>query len=224
LNALSASIAHEVNQPLAAIVANANAALRWLARQPPDLAEVRETVRSIVQNGHRAGAVIGGMRALLKKTAAAMVTLDLNSLIQDTIALVQEEVARHRIQLRTDLPPDLPPVLGDRVQLQQLLLNLMMNGIEAMKEVAERPRKLLIRSGLDPSGAVLVAIQDAGIGLEPDAMERVFEAFYTTKAEGLGMGLAICKLIVEAHGGRLWVSANEPCGTVFQFTLPPGQG
>ncbi|WP_455281348.1 trifunctional serine/threonine-protein kinase/ATP-binding protein/sensor histidine kinase [Cupriavidus necator] len=224
LNALTASIAHEVNQPLTAIVANGNAALRWLARQPPDLAEVRETVRSIVQDGHRAGAVIGGMRMLLKKTVAAMVQLDLNNLIEDTIALVQGEVVRHHIQLRTDLPPGLPPVVGDRVQLQQVLLNLMMNGIEAMKDVAERPRELLIRSRLDASGALLVAVQDAGIGLEPGAVERVFETFYTTKAEGLGMGLAICKLIVEAHGGRLWASSNAPCGVVFQFTLPPGQG
>lgn len=221
LNALTASIAHEVNQPLAAIVTNANAALRWLARQPPDLAEVRETLGRIVQDGHRAGAVIGGMRALLKKTAAVTARLDMNTLIEDTIALIQGEVGRHQVLLRTELAPDLPPVVGDRVQLQQVLLNLMMNSIEAMKEVAERPRELLIRSRLDASGAVLVAVQDAGIGLEPQDLERVFQTFFTTKAEGLGMGLAICRLIVEAHGGRLWASPNVPCGAVFQFTLPP---
>ncbi|MCY1253398.1 Adaptive-response sensory-kinase SasA [compost metagenome] len=221
LNALTASIAHEVNQPLAAIVTNANAALRWLARQPPDLAEVRETLGRIVQDGHRAGAVIGGMRALLKKTAAVTARLDMNTLIEDTIALIQGEVGRHQVLLRTELAPDLPPVVGDRVQLQQVLLNLMMNSIEAMKEVAERPRELLIRSRLDALGAVLVAVQDAGIGLEPQDLERVFQTFFTTKAEGLGMGLAICRLIVEAHGGWLWASPNVPCGAVFQFTLPP---
>ncbi len=221
LNALTASIAHEVNQPLAAIVTNANAALRWLARQPPDLAEVRETLGRIVQDGHRAGAVIGGMRALLKKTAAVTARLDMNTLIEDTIALIQGEVGRHHVLLRTELAPDLPPVVGDRVQLQQVLLNLMMNSIEAMKGVAERPRELLIRSRLDASGAVLVAVQDAGVGLESQDLERVFQTFFTTKAEGLGMGLAICRLIVEAHGGRLWANPNVPCGAVFQFTLPP---
>lgn len=221
LNALTASIAHEVNQPLAAIVTNANAALRWLARQPPDLAEVRESLGRIVQDGHRAGAVIAGMRALLKKTAAVTARIDVNPLIEDTIALVQGEVGRHQVVLRTALAPDLPPVVGDRVQLQQVLLNLMMNGIEAMKEVAERPRELLIRSHLDASGAVRVAVQDAGIGLAQKDLERVFQTFFTTKAEGLGMGLAICRLIVEAHGGRLWASPNVPYGAVFQFTLPP---
>lgn len=221
LNALTASIAHEVNQPLTAIVTNANAALRWLARQPPELAEVRETLDQIVQDGHRAGAVIGGMRALLKKTVGAAAPLDMNALIEDTIGLIRGEVGRHHIALQTDLAPDLPPVVGDRVQLQQVLLNLSMNSIEAMKAVADRPRELRIRSSVDPSGAVLVAVQDAGTGLAPDDLERVFKTFFTTKAEGLGMGLAICRLIVEAHGGRLWASSNQPCGAVFQFTLPP---
>ncbi|MGO4158742.1 AAA family ATPase [Cupriavidus sp. YAF13] len=221
LNALTATIAHEVNQPLAAIVTNANAALRWLARQPPDLAEVRDTLGRIVQDGHRAGAVIGGMRALLKKTAAVTARLDMNTLVEDTIGLIRGEVSRHQILLQTELAPDLPPVVGDRVQLQQVLLNLMMNSIEAMKEVAERPRELLIRSRLDASGTVLIAVQDAGIGLEPEDLERVFQTFFTTKAVGLGMGLAICRLIIEAHGGRLWASPNVPCGAVFQFTLPP---
>ncbi|WP_082016522.1 ATP-binding protein [Cupriavidus sp. IDO] len=223
LSALTASIAHEVNQPLATIVTNANSALRWLARQPPDLAEVRDAVGSIVQAGHRAGSVIGGMRALFRKTTAVTVLLDLNCLIEDTKALVHGEVIRHQILVRTDLAPDLPSVVGDRVHLQQVLLNLMLNGIEAMKEVAGHPRELLIQSRCDASGAALVAIQDTGIGLEPQAVERMFEAFYTTKAEGLGMGLAICRSIVEAHRGRLWASANAPFGAVFQFALPPHQ-
>jgi signal transduction histidine kinase len=184
---------------------------------------VRETLGRIVQDGHRAGAVIGRVRALLRKTATVKERLDLNELIRDTIALVHGQVRRHRILLRTELAQNLPPVVGDRVQLQQVLLNLVLNGLEAMKEVAERPRELLIRSQPDEAGAVLVAVQDTGVGLDPQQVERVFEAFYTTKAEGLGMGLAICRSIIEAHGGRLWASANEPCGAVFQFTLPAEQ-
>ncbi|QRM34321.1 PAS domain S-box protein [Microvirga sp. VF16] len=220
---LTSSIAHEVNQPLAAIVTNANAALRWLASQPPNLAEVRATLERIVQDGHRAGAVIGRARALFRKTATITTRVDLNELIRDTVALVQGEVRRHRILLRTELAPDLPPVAGDRVQLQQVILNLVLNGLEAMKEGAERPRELLIRSRLDETGAVLVAVHDTGVGLDPQNMERVFEAFYTTKLDGLGMGLAICRSIIEAHGGQLWASASEPWGAVFQFTLPADQ-
>ncbi|MEX2742672.1 PAS domain S-box protein [Rhizobium mongolense] len=220
MGALTSSIAHEVNQPLAAVVANANAALHWLASQPPNLDEARETVARIVRDGHRAGEVIGRVRALLKKTATVTAQVDLNGLVEDSVALVQGEVRRHRILLRTELAHDLPRVAGDRVQLQQVILNLVMNGIEAMKTIADRPRELLIRSLLDASGAVLVEVQDAGVGLEPQSVERVFEAFYTTKAEGLGMGLAICRSIIEAHGGRLWARTNEPWGAVFQFTLP----
>ncbi|THK35574.1 PAS domain S-box protein [Ensifer sp. MPMI2T] len=219
MGALTSSIAHEVNQPLAAVVTNANAALRWLASHPPNVDETRETLERIVRDGHRAGEVIGRVRALLKKTATVTVKVDLNGLIEDSVALVQGEVRSHRILLRTELAQDLPPVEGDRVQLQQVILNLVMNGIESMKKVADRPRELLIRSRLDASGCVLVAVQDAGLGLEPQDAERVFEAFYTTKAEGLGMGLAICRSIIEAHGGRLWAEANEPWGAVFQFTL-----
>ncbi|MEZ2131939.1 MULTISPECIES: PAS domain S-box protein [unclassified Sinorhizobium] len=221
MGALTSSIAHEVNQPLAAMVTNANAALRWLAGQPPNLEEVRETLGRIVRDGHRASEVIGRVRTLLKKTATVTAQVDLNGLIEDTVALVHSEVRRHRIQVRTDLAHDLPPVAGDRVQLQQVVLNLVMNGIDAMKNVTDRPRELLIRSETDASGAVQVAVQDSGVGLEPQNAERVFEAFYTTKAEGLGMGLAICRLIIETHGGRLWASANESRGAVFQFTLPP---
>jgi PAS domain S-box-containing protein len=220
VSALTSSIAHEVNQPLGAIVTNANAALRWLAHQPPNLDEARETLGRIVKDGHRASEVVGRARALLRKTPTVRGQVDMNGLIQDTMGLLHGEVRRHRILLRTALAPNLPPMTGDRVQLQQVMLNLAMNGIEAMKEVAERPSELLIQSLLDSSGAVLIAVRDTGIGLDPQGMERVFEAFYTTKAEGLGMGLAICRSIIEAHGGRLWASANAPWGTVFQFTLP----
>ncbi|MDR3379649.1 trifunctional serine/threonine-protein kinase/ATP-binding protein/sensor histidine kinase [Cupriavidus basilensis] len=221
LSALTASIAHEVNQPLAAIITKANSALRWLARQPPDLGEVHDAVESIVQAGHRAGSVIGGMRALFRKTTAANMALDLNRLIEDTSALVHCEVVRHQILVQTDLAADLPQVVGDRVQLQQVLLNLLMNGIEAMKDVTDRPRVLRIQSRCDAAGAALVAVHDTGIGLEPQAEERIFDGFYTTKPEGLGMGLTICRMIVEAQAGRLWASANTPFGAVFQFTLPP---
>jgi PAS domain S-box-containing protein len=224
MGALTASIAHEVNQPLAAVVTNANAALRWLATQPPNLDEVRETLGRIVRDGHRASEVIGRIRALLKKTAIETGQVDLNGLIEDSVALVRGEVRRRRILLRTELARDLPPVEGDRVRLQQVILNLVMNGIDAMKKVEDRPRELLVRSRPDASGAVLVSVQDTGVGLEPQAMEQVFDAFYTTKADGLGMGLAICRSIIEAHGGRLWARANEPWGAVFQFTLPSEPG
>ncbi|NLS06287.1 AAA family ATPase [Rhizobium sp. P32RR-XVIII] len=217
---LTSSIAHEVNQPLGAIVTNANAALRWLAAQPPNLDEARETLARIVRDGYRASDVIAGMRALLKKRDGVRERVDLTELIRDVVAFVQGELSGHRIMLRTELTDDLPQVAGDRVQLQQVIINLVMNGIEAMKDVADSPRELVIASRSEASGAVEVAVKDAGIGLSGQGAERVFEPFYTTKAEGLGMGLAICRSIIEAHGGRLWASANEPRGAVFQFTLP----
>ncbi|MBO4224009.1 PAS domain S-box protein [Bradyrhizobium neotropicale] len=221
INALTSSIAHEVSQPLSAIVSNGYAGLRWLDRQPPDLEGARRTFEHIVGDGHRAGEVIGRVRALLKKTATIRECVDVTELIRDTVAVLHGEVLRHGILLRTELAPELPPVVGDRVQVQQVLLNLMMNGIDAMKEVTERPRMLRIRSHLDESGAVSVAVLDTGVGLDPNSADRLFEAFYTTKPEGMGMGLAICRSIIEAHGGRLGASANEPCGAVFEFRLPP---
>ncbi|WP_404294524.1 PAS domain S-box protein (plasmid) [Microvirga sp. RSM25] len=222
MSALTASIAHEVNQPLGAIVTNANAALRWLAHEPPDLGEARETLERIARDGHRASEVIGRVRALLRKKTTVAEQVNLNDLIQNVAALVHGEVAQHRVLLRTELAPDLPLVAGDQVQLQQVLLNLVLNGLEAMKEVAERPRELLIRSRREDAG-VLVSVQDAGVGLDPQNAERMFEAFYTTKAAGMGLGLAICGSIIEAHGGRLWASANEPRGAVFHFSLPIAQ-
>jgi two-component system sensor kinase FixL len=223
MNTLTSSIAHEVNQPLGAIVANANAALLWLAHQPPELDEVRGRLERIAQDGHRASEVIGRVRTLLRKKQGATARLDLNDLIQDTVVLVHGEARRHQILLRTALAPALPPVVGDRVQVQQVLLNLVMNGLDAVKEVGERPRELVISSGREESGGVRVAVQDTGPGLDPESVDRMFDAFYTTKAEGMGMGLAICRSIVQSHGGRLWACANEPCGAVFQFTLPVEQ-
>jgi PAS domain S-box-containing protein len=221
---LASSIAHEVNQPLAALVTNANAGLRWLASQPPDLEEARECLRRIIRDGNRAGEVITRIRSLVKKSAPAKARLDLNDTIQEVLLITNAEARRHRVFVRTELAAALPPVRGDRVQVQQVILNLVMNGIEAMREVTDRPRELLIRSRPEESSHVLVAVQDSGIGLDEQRLERVFEAFYTTKPEGMGMGLSISRSIIEAHGGRLWPTAHRDYGATFQFTLPTEGG
>jgi PAS domain S-box-containing protein len=219
IGALTSSVAHEVNQPLAAIVTNADAALHWLAGKPPDLDEARAALERIVRDGHRAGGVIGKVRALLKKTPTITGRVDLNALVKDSATLLQGELRRHQIILKTALANDLPWVIGDDVQLQQVILNLMMNGIDAMAAVTDRPRELTVLSRLEGSEA-LIAVKDVGIGLDSQAAEKVFEPFYTTKAAGLGMGLAICRSIIESHSGRLWAGMNRPHGAVFQFTVP----
>jgi signal transduction histidine kinase len=220
---LASSIAHEVNQPLAALVTNSNAGLRWLAGQPPNLDEARECLRRIMRDGNRAGDLITRLRSLVKKSAPAKAWLDLNDTIQEVLLITNAEARRHQVFVRTELAA-LPPVQGDRVQVQQVILNLVMNGIEAMKEVTDRPRELLIRSRPEESSHVLVAVQDRGIGLDEQSLERVFEAFYTTKPEGMGMGLTISRSIIEAHGGRLWPVAHRDYGATFQFTLPTEGG
>lgn len=217
---LTASIAHEVNQPLAAVITNGNASLRWLANQPPNFEEVRECLKRIIRDGNRASAVITRIRALVKKSTTAQAQLDLNEAIREVLALTQAEALRHQVLVWTELAEDLPAVRGDRVQLQQVILNLVLNGIEAMKAVTERPRELWIRSRSADAGQVLIAIQDTGSGLEAQNLEHLFEAFYTTKAEGMGMGLSISRTIIEAHGGRLWPTANGRYGATFHFTLP----
>jgi PAS domain S-box-containing protein len=222
MGALTASIAHEVNQPLAAVVTNGNACLRWLAREVPDLEEARAAVERIIKEGNRASEVLRRIRALAQKANPQKAWLDLNDVIREVVALMYGEVRQQRVALRTDLAAALPPVLGDRVQLQQVILNLMINGIEAMQAVADRPRELRIRSQRHDADTVLVAVQDAGIGLDPQQMVRLFDAFFTTKPGGMGMGLAICRTIIEAHGGRLWASPNDSPGATFQFTLPAG--
>lgn len=222
LGALTASIAHEVNQPLAAVVTNGNACLRWLARETPDLEEARAAVERIIRDGNRAGDVIRRVRTLAKKTDLQKAWLDINDVIHEVVALVQSEVRQYRVALRTELSAALPPVLGDRVQVQQVLLNLLLNGIEAMQPVTDWPRKLLIMSQRHASDAVLVAVQDSGIGLDPQRIDQLFDAFVTTKPNGLGMGLSISRAISEAHGGRLWASPNTGPGATFQFTLPMG--
>ncbi|MGY3584859.1 PAS domain S-box-containing protein [Bradyrhizobium sp. USDA 4341] len=220
LGELAASIAHEVNQPLAAVVANAAACLRWLNRAAPDLNEARGAVRSIISDGNRAGEVIQRVRALMNKTTGQMAPLDINEAINEVIGLVQHELQSHLVSLQLDLAPALPPVVADRVQLQQVILNLVVNGIEAMQPVTDRPRELVIRTRHDDAGQILVTVTDCGVGVATENAERLFDAFYTTKASGMGMGLSICRSIVEAHRGRLSMSRNIGPGTTFQFTLP----
>ena len=221
---LTASIAHEVNQPLAAVVANANACLRWLAAETPDLDEARAAAQRIVRDGNRASDVIARIRGFLKKGEPVTVKLSVNDVVREIIMLAQGEVLRRDASLLTELADGLPAVSADRVQLQQLLLNLMMNALDAMSAVTDRPRVLRIRTSTYESAAILVALRDSGVGLNPEQMERLFEAFYTTKPEGMGMGLSISRSIVEMHGGRLWATPNDGSGATFQFTLPIEQG
>jgi PAS domain S-box-containing protein len=218
LGELTASIAHEINQPLTAVVTDASAAVRWLDGQSPDMNEARQALARIHKNGIRAADVISHIRGLAKKSAIQMDRVDINEVILGVIAVTRSEIERNRIMLRTDLGADLPSLQGDRVQLQQVVLNLIMNAIEAM--AATEARHLLVRSRLDTPQSLVVSVCDSGSGLDAQAADRLFEAFYTTKAGGMGMGLAICRSIMEAHGGRLLARPNEPRGAIFEFTLP----
>ena len=220
LGELTASIAHEVNQPLAAVVANAQACLRWLDRETPDLDAARRSVEWVIDDSNRASDVIQRVRALAKNTSVEKAPLEINNVVREVIALVQRELIGHQVSLQTELAPALPMTLGDRVQLQQVIINLVMNGIEAMQPVTDRPRELVIRSLQDETQQVLVSVSDCGVGISAENTDRLFNAFFTTKASGMGMGLSICRSIIEAHGGRLWATANLPHGATFQFTLP----
>jgi PAS domain S-box-containing protein len=220
LGELTASIAHEVNQPLAAVVNAAVACLRWLDRGSPDLDEARRAAEWIIKEGNRASEVIRRVRALANKTDIEKVPLDVNDVVREIIALVQHELFSHRVSLRMELAPTLPMILADRVQLQQVIINVVMNGIEAMQSVTDRPRELVIRSRQDGTQQVLVSVTDCGVGISAENADRLFNAFFTTKSSGMGMGLSICRSIIEAHGGRLWATANVPHGATFQFTLP----
>jgi PAS domain S-box-containing protein len=220
---LTASIAHEVNQPLAAVVANAEACLRWLDRETPDLAAARRSVEWVIDDGNRAGEVIRRVRALANKSDIEKVPLDVNDVVREVIALVQRELTSHQVSLQMELAPALPMTLGDRVQLQQVMINLVMNGIEAMQSTADRPRELVIRSRQDDAHGVLLSVTDCGVGISAEDADRLFDAFFTTKSGGMGMGLSICRSIVEAHGGRLSASGNEGPGATFQFVLPVHQ-
>jgi PAS domain S-box-containing protein len=223
LGELATSIAHEINQPLAGVVTNGQACLRWLGREVPDLAEARAAVERIIRDGNRAGEVIARIRALVRKAAPQKTRLAINDVIAEVIALADSELRRHGVALHTDLAADLPLVLGDRIQLQQVLLNLLLNGMEALRGVTNRPRTLLVRSQPEEAAAIRVAVQDVGTGIAPQDLERIFTAFVTTKPEGLGMGLAISRSIIEAHGGRLWATSNAGPGVTVQFTLPIGE-
>ncbi len=215
---LAASIAHEVNQPLAAVVTNANACLRWLDREPPDLREAREAIRGIINDGKLGSEVISRIRALLKKEPPSSVRLNVNDMIKEMITLTPASL--HGVSLRIELMDPLPDVSADRVQLQQVLLNLMKNAADSMKLVTTRPRELSVRTEVNAKRAVQVTIQDSGMGLDPKNIEQLFEPFYTTKPQGLGMGLSISRSIIEAHGGHLWAEPGERHGAIFRFTLP----
>jgi PAS domain S-box-containing protein len=219
LGELMASIAHEVNQPLAAIVANGDACLRWLGRDVPQLDEVRGAVEGMIDDGNRAAEVIRRVRALAKKTDALKAPLPINEVIDEVVLLLQREVLSHQALLRLELATELPLVLGDRIQLQQVIINLVMNGMEAMSSVTDRPRELKILSQLQ-TDMVRVAVEDSGVGIDPGHADRLFNAFFTTKPSGMGMGLSICRSIIEAHSGKLWASRNVGAGATFQFTLP----
>jgi C4-dicarboxylate-specific signal transduction histidine kinase len=220
LGELAASIAHEINQPLGAVVNNASACVRWLAAQ--NLEEARQSALRVVADGHRAGEIIGRMRALAKKAPPHKDWLDLNATIRDVLALARSEVQRQGVVVETHLAATVPPIRGDRIQLQQVLLNLVMNAIEALSGVRAGPRVLRVSAAPGAAAEVVIAVCDTGPGFEPQHFERLFEAFYTTKAHGLGLGLAISRRIIEAHGGRLWATANVPQGAVVQFTVPIG--
>jgi C4-dicarboxylate-specific signal transduction histidine kinase len=220
---LTASIAHEINQPLAAIVNNASACLSWLTAN--NIEEARASAEMIQADGHWAGEIIGRIRALVKKAPPQKDWLDINETIREVIALARSELQRNGIVLETRLSDAVQPLIfADRIQLQQVILNLIMNAVEAMSEMSDGPRQLMIRTDTNESGGIVVAVRDSGPGLKPDDLHRLFTPFYTTKPEGMGMGLAICRSIIEAHGGRLWATANLDRGATFQFTLPTGGG
>jgi signal transduction histidine kinase len=231
---LTASIAHEVNQPLTAVVNNANACISLLdsARKNPgegelscaaNFEEVRDALAEIIDDANRAGAIILRVRQLAKRAPGERSVLDLRDIVKDVLALARYESIGRCVSIHTDLPEDLPSVSGDRVQLQQVLLNLIVNGMDAMNKVQESKRVLIIRvrrEKRDGKSEALLSVQDAGTGFKPQEMDRLFEAFYTTKPQGMGMGLAISRSIIEAHGGRLWAESNEGCGATFAFCLP----
>ena len=217
---LATSIAHEVNQPLAAVVTYGHACLEWLAQDPPNLEEARHTAERIIKDGSRAGAVIGRMRALVKKEPAAKGRIDFNELARDLLTFLHDEAMRHGITVLTEYAAILPPVEGDRVQLQQVLLNLIVNSMDALRRSAEHGREILLATAANGTDKIAVRVEDSGAGLRADDAEKIFAPFFTTKPQGIGMGLAMSRSIVESHGGRLWAAPRPAGGVVFQFTLP----
>src|SRR5580698_8908014 len=221
---LTASIAHEVNQPLAAVVANADACVAWLSHQTPNLIEARAAAERATQGATRASEVIVRIRSLISKATPEKAPIQINEVIQETAALAEGQASRNDVSLVLQLQPDLPVVLGDRIQLQQVILNLVMNGIEAMSGVTGQPRQLILLSRLEGPEQVLVSVQDCGIGIRADVMPRLFEPFFTTRSQGMGMGLPISRSIIESHGGKLWAESKASQGSIFQFTLPSASG
>jgi C4-dicarboxylate-specific signal transduction histidine kinase len=216
---LTASLAHEVNQPIAAAVTDANTCLRWLTRDQPDLGEAREAASRILKDAARASDIINRIRSLFKKGTAQRELVDVNEIIREMVVLLHSEATRHSISMPTELSVDLPPIMADRVQLQQVLMNLIINGIQAMKDV-DGPRQLAIKSQRVEDQQVMVSVSDTGVGLPAQHADQIFNAFFTTKGEGTGMGLRISRSIVESHGGRLWAGDNFPHGASFHLTLP----
>jgi C4-dicarboxylate-specific signal transduction histidine kinase len=221
---LAASIAHELNQPLGSIVTTGDACLRWLAANPPNLDEARQAVEAIIRDGTRASSVLVRTRGLLRRGERLRERLDINDVVREVIALLDGELRRNGVSLRTEMPANLRPVVVDRVLLQQVILNLIMNAMEAIRAVSDRARVLRIRTEEQSSGSIVVLVQDSGVGLDPKQLNRMFEPFYTTKVQGIGMGLTISRSIIEAHGGRLWAVANDGPGSTFCFTVPIDAG
>jgi signal transduction histidine kinase len=222
LNALTASIAHEINQPLASLVTNASICLRRLNADPPNVDGARETVQRTIRDANRASDVITRLRALFSKKEFTLETLDLNELIREVIALSLSDLQRNQVILRSELAEDLPPIIGDRVQLQQVALNLLRNASDAMVGVEDRPRQLLVTTQREDDDRVRLSVQDAGCGVNPQDFEKLFEAFYTTKSGGMGIGLSVSRSIIEKHQGRLWAEPNDGPGTTFSFSIPCG--
>jgi signal transduction histidine kinase len=220
---LTASIAHEVNHPIGATIVNAKAGLRWLNRQPPQLDEVGKVLERIVKDGHRASDVVGRIRDFTTKAPRQKEDLEINEALLEVIALTRAEVLKKGVSVRTQLPEGVPVIRADRVQLQQVILNLIINAVEAMSGVGEGARELSISTTTNGPGEVLVSVCDSGPGITSENLGRLFDPFYTTKSAGMGMGLAICRSIVEGHGGRIWATANVPQGATFHFTLPLAQ-
>ncbi len=219
---LTASIAHEVNQPLTAVVNSGNTCLEWLRAQPPNLDEARQAAETVVQSGTRAGAVMSRIRALFQHRAPSKDWFDINEATHELVMLLRQEATNHRITIRTELSADVPLIRGDKVQLQQVVLNLMMNGIDAMRDMSEHWKEILVVSRKENSSGIRIVVEDCGVGISPETAEKIFEPFFTTKPEGIGMGLSISRSIVESHEGRLWAMPRPAGGAIFQFTIPTG--
>jgi C4-dicarboxylate-specific signal transduction histidine kinase len=224
LGELTASIAHEVNQPLAGVVSSGNACLRWLDNQPPDIEKARNSVNRLIRDANRASQVVVRVRDLAKNAPTQKGPLNINETVEEIVALTRREVMENQISLTTELSKEIPLILADRIQLQQVILNLTINAIEALSALSDGPRKLFVITERDQTGGVCLTVADSGPGLDPDRLEDIFDAFYTTKREGMGMGLAVSRSIIEAHQGRLWATPNKPSGAKFQFMLPQDEG